>query len=73
MSEINIPTLRFGEFAGEWSEKRLKSISSKIGSGSTPRGGEQVYQTTGIPFIRSQNVNHDKLDLKDITYIPSQP
>ena len=66
----NTPTLRFGEFDGEWSEKKLKDISTKIGSGSTPRGGEQVYQTTGITFIRSQNVNHDKLDLKDITYIP---
>ncbi len=36
--------------------KTLKSITSKIGSGATPRGGSQVYQDNGISFIRSQNV-----------------
>lgn len=34
----------------------LKNITSKIGSGATPRGGSQVYQEQGISFIRSQNV-----------------
>lgn len=34
----------------------LESITSKIGSGATPRGGSQVYQEKGISFIRSQNV-----------------
>ncbi|UXK08300.1 restriction endonuclease subunit S [Shewanella putrefaciens] len=36
--------------------KTLKSITSKIGSGATPRGGSQVYQDNGTSFIRSQNV-----------------
>lgn len=34
----------------------LKSLTSKIGSGATPRGGSQVYQDSGVSFIRSQNV-----------------
>jgi type I restriction enzyme S subunit len=29
---------------------------AKIGSGSTPRGGERVYQSEGTALIRSQNV-----------------
>ncbi|MFX4211067.1 restriction endonuclease subunit S [Aliarcobacter butzleri] len=66
---MNVPKLRFKEFDGEWEEKKLKTISVKIGSGSTPRGGEQVYKTSGIPFIRSQNVNHNKLIFNDVTYI----
>jgi type I restriction enzyme S subunit len=41
-----------------WEVKRLDDISSKIGSGSTPRGGSSVYVEEGASLIRSQNV-HD--------------
>lgn len=34
----------------------LKSLTSKIGSGATPRGGDNVYIDHGVAFIRSQNV-----------------
>jgi type I restriction enzyme, S subunit len=64
-----IPELRFPEFKGEWVEKNLASITSKIGSGKTPLGGENVYTNSGIPFIRSQNVLIDRLNL-DSTHIP---
>ena len=37
-------------------EKRLVEITSKIGSGSTPKGGKESYQSSGIPIIRSMNV-----------------
>jgi type I restriction enzyme, S subunit len=66
----NVPKLRFKEFSGEWEEKKLGSITTKIGSGSTPSGGEKVYTNNGILFIRSQNVNNNILDLSDKTYIP---
>ncbi len=39
-------------------KKTLKQVTSKIGSGATPRGGENVYIKNGISLIRSQNV-HD--------------
>lgn len=42
--------------AHQWSNVYLGEYCSKIGSGSTPRGGEQVYQPEGTTFIRSQNV-----------------
>jgi len=35
---------------------KLKEITSKIGSGATPRGGQESYKKKGISFIRSQNV-----------------
>lgn len=35
---------------------RLGDVTTKIGSGATPRGGKGVYQQSGIAFIRSQNV-----------------
>jgi type I restriction enzyme S subunit len=37
---------------------RLETITTKIGSGATPRGGEASYKAKGIAFIRSLNV-HD--------------
>lgn len=37
-------------------EVTLKSVTSKIGSGATPRGGESSYKKSGISLIRSQNV-----------------
>lgn len=64
-----VPELRFAGFEGEWEEKKLGKLTSKVGSGSTPRGGVDVYTTTGIPFIRSQNVLDNQL-LLDETHIP---
>jgi type I restriction enzyme S subunit len=40
----------------KWPRVHLGSHCSKIGSGSTPRGGEQVYQPQGTAFLRSQNI-----------------
>jgi len=58
-----------GQDFPDWQEKRLGDISIKIGSGSTPTGGAKVYQDQGILFIRSQNVNNNRLLLEDITFI----
>ena len=64
-----IPALRFPEFEGEWVKQKLGEICNKVGSGSTPRGGVEVYTKTGIPFIRSQNVINNQLIL-DQVHIP---
>ena len=64
----NKPQLRFPEFEEEWVEKKLGDITSKIGSGKTPKGGDKVYLKQGIHFIRSQNVINDRLIL-DETHI----
>ena len=55
-----------------WSWGRLVSLSIKIGAGSTPTGGAVVYTTSGIKFIRSQNVYDDGLLLDDVAYIPEE-
>jgi len=41
-----------------WVQNKLKSLTTKIGSGATPRGGEESYKSEGISLIRSLNV-HD--------------
>jgi len=52
-----------------WSWTRIGEICSKTGSGSTPRGGKEVYKASGVPFLRSQNVYDDGLRLNDVAYI----
>lgn len=59
-----------GSAFGEWEDKKLGEIASKVGSGSTPRGGAEAYVDSGIIFIRSQNVNNDQLLLEDVVFIP---
>jgi len=39
-----------------WRVGSLKDMTEKVGSGSTPRGGKDVYVAEGIAFVRSQNV-----------------
>lgn len=63
-----VPELRFPEFEEHWEKNKFANITSKIGSGKTPKGGEKIYQKSGVPFIRSQNVINDKLYL-DETHI----
>ncbi|BEH09841.1 restriction endonuclease subunit S [Geobacter sulfurreducens subsp. ethanolicus] len=52
-----------------WTFVRLGQITNKIGSGSTPRGGREVYVKEGIPFLRSQNIWNDGLRLADVAFI----
>jgi len=53
----------------EWKEYKLGSITSKIGSGATPRGGENSYKTAGISLIRSQNVYNFIFSKDGLAYI----
>lgn len=52
-----------------WAFVRLGQITNKIGSGSTPRGGREVYVKKGIPFLRSQNIWNDGLRMDDVACI----
>lgn len=48
---------------------KLQDITSKIGSGATPLGGEGVYKAEGITFIRSQNVYDGFFTDEGLAYI----
>ncbi|MFT3795236.1 restriction endonuclease subunit S [Flavobacterium sp.] len=65
-----VPNLRFPGFEGEWETKKLEEIANKVNSGKTPLGGEAVYTKDGVLFIRSQNVNNDRLELDNSVFIP---
>lgn len=58
----------FGELEVEKSVS-LKEITTKIGSGATPSGGEKSYKTEGISLIRSMNVHDDGFRFKNLAFI----
>ena len=57
------------ELPNGWEWVRLGEITSKIGSGSTPSGGSRIYCDNGVPFLRSQNIWNNGLNLNDVAYI----
>ena len=52
-----------------WATVRLGEHCTKIGSGSTPRGGESVYIEQGVAFIRSQNVYNGHFASEGLAYL----
>lgn len=67
-----VPELRFPEFEGEWRTKKLGEITTKVGSGKTPKGGQSVYQDEGVALIRSQNVLQGRLNCDELAYISDE-
>lgn len=52
-----------------WEWVRLNALLKKIGAGSTPLGGKEVYTPTGVKFLRSQNVWDDGLRIDGVAFI----
>lgn len=62
----------FSQKGAGWEEKRLKEITTKIGSGATPRGGQASYKESGISLIRSMNVYDDGFREKKLAFIDEE-
>ncbi len=65
-----------GKLTEEWSGEKndgtamsLKSMTTKIGSGSTPKGGQAAYKTEGIPLVRSMNIHSTFIKYDDLAFI----
>jgi len=53
--------------------KNLKEITTKIASGSTPRGGKNSYTDSGpIALIRSQNIYNNNFTRNGLVYINNE-
>ena len=55
-----------------WEVTKLKDITTKIGSGATPKGGNQSYKNEGISLIRSLNVHNGSFKYEDLAHIDEQ-
>ena len=70
MRDIGIDWI--GEIPEHWEVVKLSLLTTKIGSGSTPTGGANVYVSEGVKFLRSQNVYFEGLDLTDVAHITDE-
>jgi len=61
--------LRSVNTQNSWESEPLKDLTSKIGSGSTPRGGREAYHELGTPLIRSMNVHFAGFTPKGLAFI----
>ncbi len=59
----------FERLAAEHGTQPLAELTTKIGSGATPRGGSSVYVEQGTPFIRSQNVYFEGFEYEGLAFI----
>ncbi len=58
-----------GQIPAHWDVKRIKHLTTKVGSGITPTGGALTYIDDGIPLLRSQNVHFGRIDLSGVARI----
>lgn len=61
-----------GEIPEHWEVTKIKTVTKKIGSGVTPKGGAEIYELSGIPLLRSQNIYFDGFRLENVAYITSE-
>ena len=52
-----------------WASVQLGTVTTKIGSGATPLGGELAYKSDGTALIRSLNVHDGLFKWKDLAFI----
>jgi type I restriction enzyme S subunit len=52
-----------------WEIKEMKNCTTKIGSGSTPRGGKESYLDKGISLIRSMNIYDNSFKYDNLAFI----
>ena len=61
------------EIPESWEWVRLNNISKTITKGTTPRGGNVAYSSTGIGFLRAENVGgFDELDLSKLKFVTEE-
>jgi type I restriction enzyme S subunit len=62
----------FSQKGDGWEQDQLINLTTKIGSGSTPRGGQASYKKEGISLIRSMNVHDNGFKKKKLAFIDDE-
>lgn len=55
-----------------WHAVPLAAVTTKVGSGATPRGGETAYKAIGIPLVRSMNVHFDGIRYDGLAFLDDE-
>ena len=70
VDQLKIEASSLFNFDGEM--VKLQDITTKIGSGATPRGGESAYKESGITLIRSMNIYDNEFYPKGLAFIDDE-
>lgn len=62
-------TSSLGDIPLGWKVVTLKDVTTKIGSGATPRGGKEAYKTAGTSLIRSLNIYDYQFEFSNLAFI----
>lgn len=52
-----------------WNLNKLEDLTTKIGSGSTPKGGDSAYKDEGISLVRSLNIYDGQFSYRNLAFI----
>lgn len=55
-----------------WQIRKLGDVTSKIGSGATPKGGAKSYKDEGISLIRSLNVHDGRFFRRKLAFLDAE-
>ncbi|MEO8360700.1 MAG: restriction endonuclease subunit S [Vicinamibacteria bacterium] len=58
-----------GDIPKDWTPTPLRQLTSKIGSGATPRGGKDAYKAAGIALVRSLNIYDYSFEFDNLAFI----
>jgi len=61
-----------GQIPQGWEVTTLRAVTTKIGSGATPRGGKDAYKSEGIHLIRSMNIYDYEFEFDGLAFIDEQ-
>jgi type I restriction enzyme S subunit len=61
-----------GQIPQGWEVTTLRAVTTKIGSGATPRGGKDTYKSEGIHLIRSMNIYDYEFEFDGLAFIDEQ-
>jgi type I restriction enzyme, S subunit len=56
----------------DWINVYIKDVTTKVGSGSTPKGGKSAYKERGIPLVRSMNIHFKGIKYKNLAFIDDE-
>lgn len=70
--KVKMVEAKIGLIPNGWEVSGIGEVTTKIGSGATPRGGKKSYQTSGISLIRSLNVYDYKFEMDDLAFIDDE-
>jgi type I restriction enzyme S subunit len=70
--KIPLVASSLGNIPQGWEVTTLRAVTTKIGSGATPRGGKESYKEDGISLIRSLNIYDYRFEIADLAFIDEQ-